>query len=79
MGQPRVPEDRSSGQAGSAEIQWGDETGLRSDDVLGRGYALEGNTPVVLANTNGSRLSIISTMTNKDQMRWKVFSGALNT
>lgn len=62
----------------SAEIQWGDETGLRSDDVRGRGYAPKGKTPVVLANANRSKLSVISTVTNKGQMRWKVFSGALN-
>jgi transposase len=61
-----------------AEIQWGDETGLRSDDVRGRGYAPKGQTPVVLANANRSKLSVISTVTNKGQMRWKVFSGALN-
>ena len=62
-----------------AEIQWGDETGLRSDDVRGRGYAPKGKTPVVLAHANRSKLSVISTVTNKGQMRWKVFSGALNT
>ena len=61
-----------------AEIQWGDETGLRSDDVRGCGYAPKGKTPVVLANANRSKLSVISTVTNKGQMRWKVFSGALN-
>jgi len=61
-----------------AEIQWGDETGLRSDDVRGRGYAPKGKTPVVMANANRSKLSVISTVTNKGQMRWKVFSGALN-
>jgi transposase len=52
---------------------------LRSDDVRGRGYAPKGKTPVVLANANRSKLSVISTVTNKGQMRWKVFSGALNT
>ena len=61
-----------------AEIQWGDETGLRFDDVRGRGYAPKGKTPVVLAHANRSKLSVISTVTNKGQMRWKVFSGALN-
>jgi hypothetical protein len=62
-----------------AEIQWGDETGLRSDDVRGRSCTPKGKTPVVLANVNRSKLSVISTVTNKGQMRWKVFSGALNT
>ena len=61
-----------------AEIHWGDETGLRSDDVRGRGYAPKGKTPVVRANANREKLSVISTVTNKGQMRWKVFSGALN-
>src|SRR5918995_3292350 len=28
-------------------VFWGDETGLRSDDVRGRGYAPRGRTPVV--------------------------------
>jgi transposase len=61
-----------------AEVQWGDETGLRSDDVRGRGYAPKGQTPVVHANANREKLSVISTVTNKGQMRWKVLSGALN-
>ncbi len=61
-----------------AEIQWADETGLRSDDVRGRGYAPKGKTPVVRANANRQSLSVISTVTNRGQMRWKVFAGALN-
>jgi len=61
-----------------AEIHWGDETGLRSDDVRGRGYAPKGETPVLRVNHNRSSLSVISTVTNKGQMRWKIFSGALN-
>jgi hypothetical protein len=54
-------------QAG-AEIQWGDEIGLRSDDVRGRGYAPKGQTPVVRANANCQSLSVISTVTNKGTM-----------
>ena len=61
-----------------AEIHWGDETGLRSDDVRGRGYAPRGETPVLRVNRNRSSLSVISTMTNKGQMRWRIFSGTLN-
>jgi transposase len=61
-----------------AEILWGDETGLRSDDVRGRGYAPKGKTPVLRIRARREGLSIISTVTNKGQMRWKIFSGALN-
>jgi transposase len=61
-----------------AEIHWGDETGIRSDDVRGRGYAPKGQTPVLRINAKREGLSVISTVTNKGEMRWKVFAGALN-
>ncbi|MRD47437.1 IS630 family transposase [Caenimonas koreensis DSM 17982] len=61
-----------------AEIHWGDETGLRSDDVRGRSYAPQGQTPVVRVNNKRHGLSVISTVTNKGVMRWKIFDGALN-
>jgi len=62
-----------------AEIHWGDETGLRSDDVRGRCFAPKGETPVIRVNSKREGLSIISTVTNKGQMRWKIFDGALNS
>lgn len=62
-----------------AEIHWGDETGLRSDDVRGRSYAPQGQTPVIRVNNKRHGLSVISTVTNKGQMRWKIFDGALNS
>jgi transposase len=61
-----------------AEIHWGDESGLRSDDVRGRGYAPKGETPVIRVNSKRHGLSVISTVTNKGQMRWRIFDGALN-
>jgi hypothetical protein len=72
------PKIAKHAKAAYAEIQWGDETGLRSDDVRGSGYASRGKTTVVRANVNRQDLSVISTVTNKGRMRWKVFSGALN-
>jgi transposase len=46
--------------------------------VRGRGYAPKGRTPAVRANARRQSLSVISTVTNKGQMRWRVFAGALN-
>ncbi|WP_342133666.1 IS630 family transposase [Hydrogenophaga sp. OTU3427] len=66
-------------KAEGAEIHWGDESGLRSDDVRGRGFAPKGQTPVVRVNNKRHGLSVISTVTNKGQMRWSIFDGALNT
>jgi transposase len=61
-----------------AEVHWGDETGLRSDDVRGRSYAPKGETPVIRIHNKREGLSIISTVTNKGEMRWKMFDGAIN-
>jgi transposase len=74
----QYPEIAKRAKQEGAEIHWGDETGLRSDDVRGRGYAPKGQTPVLRVNARREGLSVISTVTNKGQMRWKVFSGALN-
>nr|CCA79655.1 putative transposase [blood disease bacterium R229] len=65
-------------KAEGAEIHWGDESGLRSDDVRGRSYAPKGQTPVVRVSNKRHGLSVISTVTNKGEMRWKIFDGALN-
>ncbi len=61
-----------------AEIHWGGETGLRGDDVRGRSYAAQGQTPVVRVNSKRNGLSIISTVTKGGTMRWKIFDGALD-
>lgn len=62
-----------------AEMHWGDETGLRSDDVRGRSYAPKGEAPVVRVSSKRYGLSVISTVTNKGQVRWKAFDGAVNS
>lgn len=72
------PQIAARAKAEQAEIHWGDETGLRSDDVRGRGYAPRGQTPVVRVNNKREGLSIISTVTNQGKVRWKVFQGAMN-
>ncbi|WP_323074183.1 IS630 family transposase [Mycetohabitans endofungorum] len=65
-------------KAEGAQIQWGDETGLRSDDVRGRSYAPIGKTPERRVMSRREGLSVISSVTNRGQVRWKVFEGAMN-
>jgi transposase len=72
------PQIAARAHAEGAEIHWGDETGLRIDDVRGRGYAPRGQTPVVRVTRKRQNLSVISTVTNKGQMRWRVLDGAMN-
>lgn len=58
-------------------IFWGDETGLRSDDVRGRSYAPRGQTPVVPPNHRRAGVGLILAVTNKGELRWRVLDGAI--
>jgi hypothetical protein len=58
-------------------VFWGDETGLRSDDVRGRSYARPGRTPEVRVNHRRANLGLISAVTNKGELRWMVLDGAV--
>jgi len=73
------PAIKARARAEGAEINWGDETGLRSDDVRGRSYALKGKTPTIRVNQRRHGCSVISVVNNKGAMRWMVFHGALNS
>ena len=59
-------------------VCWGDETGLRSDDVRGRSFAPKGKTPVVRVNSKRENVGLISTVTNQGKVRWMVLNGALD-
>jgi len=61
-----------------AEIHWGDETGLRSDDVNGRGYAPKGCTPVRRAKGKVERTNMISTVTNQGKVRFMFYRERMN-
>src|SRR3712207_1110013 len=52
-------------------------TGLRSDDVRGRGYAPRGRTPEVRVPHERANLGLISAVTNKGELRWMVPDGAV--
>ena len=58
-----------------AAIYWGDEMGLRSDHVTGTSYAKVGQTPVIRATGQRFGCSMISAITNRGQMVFRVFHG----
>jgi len=60
-----------------AEILWGDETGLSSEDNRGRGYAPRGQTPVVYSPGQRFSTSMISAINNEGLMRFMVYEGAM--
>lgn len=74
----QYPEIAQRAKAEGAEIHWGDETGLRSDDVRGRSYAPAGQTPQIRVGKRREGLSVMSTVTNRGKVRWKAFEGAMN-
>jgi transposase len=71
------PAIKAQAKAESGSIFWGDETGLRSDDVRGRSYAPRGRTPEVRVNHKRAGLGLISAVTNRGELRWMVLDGAI--
>lgn len=63
-------------KAKGGTVFWGDETGLHSDDVRGRGYA-PSHTPEVRVNYRRANLGLISAVTNRGELRWMVLHGAI--
>jgi transposase len=58
-----------------AVIYWGDESGLRSNDVRGRSYAVRGQTPVVAATGQRFGCNMISALSNRGALAFRVFMG----
>jgi transposase len=65
-------------QAQGGAIHWGDETGISNQASYGRSFAPKGQTPVVRRPGRRSTTSMISSLTNRDQLRFMVYQGALN-
>jgi transposase len=61
-------------KAEGAEIQWGDEMGLRSDYQAGRSWGLRGKTPVIPGTGQRFRCNMISTITNRGRLAFMLFT-----
>jgi transposase len=73
---PEIAERAKRARRGT--VVWGDETGLRADDVRGRSYAPRGRTPAVRVCQTRIKLSLITAVTNRGELRWMVVDGAAN-
>jgi transposase len=71
------PRITARAKAEGGVVFWGDETGLRSDDLRGRSYAPRGRTPEVRVNHKRASLGLISAVTNRGEVRWMVLDGAI--
>jgi transposase len=65
-------------KAQSALILWGVETGLRSDDTVGRTYSPRGQTAIVAATGRRFGCSMISAIGNLGRLWFVVFSCRFN-
>jgi transposase len=72
------PEVRKQAKAEGAEIHWGDEMGVRSDHQAGRTWGRKGQTPVVRGTGQRFRCNLISTLTNQEVLRFRVFQENFN-
>lgn len=73
---PRV---RAEARREGAEIHWGDEMGLRSDHQAGQCWAPKGKTPVIPGTGQRFRCNMISSITNRGTLRFRVFHGSFTT
>lgn len=73
------PAIKKKAAAESAEIHWGDETGIRNDCQHGRSYAPKGKTPVRKGMAKRISLNMISTVTNQGKIRFMTYRGGMNS
>ena len=60
-----------------AEIAWGDESGLRSDAQVGRGYAPIGHTPEIQPSTQRVTVNYIASISNQGKVRFMLYTQKL--
>jgi transposase len=72
------PEIARRAKAEKAEIQWADETGVSNQANYGRSYAPIGETPVIPRPAQRFSQSMISSVTNRGELRFMIYDGALN-
>ena len=64
-------------QQQGADIAWGNESGVRSDDQVGRGYAPKGDTPEIRLNTQRARVNYIASIDNQETVRFMLYTRKL--
>jgi transposase len=72
------PAIQKRAKAEKAQILWGDEMGLRSDDTVGRTYSPRGQAPVVPATGRRFGCNMISAISNQGSLWFMVFSCRFN-
>ena len=72
------PAIKALAKSEKAEIQWLDQSGIKSHDHRGRGYAPKGKTPVRKDNPCIEKVNQISSVTNQGKLRFMCYEGSFN-
>lgn len=75
----QYPAIAQQAQAEKAEIYWEDEMGLRSEHAAGRSYAPRGRTPAIARTRQRLGCNVISAITNRGRLNFRVFRGRFET
>lgn len=75
--QQQYPAIQRRAKQQGAEIAWGDESGLRSDAQVGRGYAPVGETPEIRLSTQWARVNYIASIDNQGTVRFILYTQKL--
>lgn len=73
------PGIRDRAQVEGARIFWEDEMGIRSDPAAGRSFSPKGKTPVVVRTGKRFGCNMISAISNRGKLSFKVFTGRFNS
>lgn len=71
------PAIKQRAQQEDAEIAWGDESGLRSDAQVGRGYAPIGQTPEIQLSSQRVSVNYIASISNQGKVRFMLYTQKL--
>jgi transposase len=71
----QYPAIKRTAKTEGAEILWGDETGMRSDHQAGTTWAPKGQTPTILCTGKRFRCNMISGITNRGRLEFRLFRG----
>ena len=77
--QDEYPAIRRLAAKEKAEILWGDECGFRSDHQSGTTYGRRGRTPVVARPGKRFGCNMISAVSNRGSLYFRVFTGRFNS
>ena len=73
------PQIKERAKREKAEIQWGDETGIKNCCNHGRGYAPIGQTPVKRSMSLKFSVNMVSTVTNQGMVRFMIYTDKMNS